>query len=359
MMPERPRVTLIPGDGIGPEVIEAACLVLEAAGAKLEWEVVEVGNAALRRGGEPLPAAVLESVRRNGVAFKGPVTTAPVPGFRSVNVALRRELGLYGQVRRCRAWPGVPTRFLDVDVDVIRETTEDLYAGVELDRGSPAAHRLISLLSTGEVRVPADAGLSIKFTSQPAVRKVARFAFEWARDRGRKLVTVVHKATVMRATDGLFLATVREVAATFPDIAIDDCLVDSLAEKLVRSPDRFDVLLTSNLYGDVLGDLAAGLVGGVGLVPGANFGHEVAMFEAAHGSAPRYSGCDRVNPIAAILTGALMLHHLGQEVEADQVERAVGRVLSDGRRVTHDVARHAGAVVGTAAAAAAIIDAMR
>lgn len=352
------RVTLLPGDGIGPEVIDATMEVLDASGARVEWEIFQVGERAVREVGDPLPDVVLDSVRRNGVALKGPVTTPRGAGYRSVNISLRCALGLYGQVRLCRSFPGVPSEHPGIDVAVVRETTEDLYAGVELPPGSPRANELIDRLAADGTVVPRGAGISIKYTSEQAVRAVARFAFEWARRNGRKRITVVHKATVMRATDGVFLAAVRDVATEFPDVEVDDCLVDLAAAHLVRCPERFDVILTSNLYGDILSDLAAGLVGSVGLVPGGNYGDGLAMFEAAHGSAPRHAGRDRANPVAAILTGALMLRHLGEEEAARRIEQAVARVIADGRQVTYDIARSPDAVVGTASAAAAIAAAM-
>lgn len=348
------RVTLLPGDGIGPEVVDATMKVLDASGARVDWEIFQVGERAVREVGDPLPDAVLESVRSNGVALKGPVTTPRGAGYRSVNISLRRALGLYGQVRLCRSFPGVPSGHPGIDLAVVRETTEDLYAGVELHPGSTQAGELIDRLATDGTVVPSGAGISIKYTSEQAVRTVARFALEWARGNGRKRITVVHKATVMRATDGVFLAAVRDVAGDFPDVEIDDCLVDLAAAHLVRCPERFDVILTSNLYGDILSDLAGGLVGSVGLVPGANYGGGLALFEAAHGSAPRYEGRDRVNPVATILTGALMLRHLGEEEPARRIERAVARVIAEGRQVTYDIARSPDAAVGTRAAADAV-----
>jgi isocitrate dehydrogenase (NAD+) len=353
------RVTLLPGDGIGPEVIDAARLVLDESGAPLEWEVLDVGGPAVRRSGDALPAAVLESVRRNRVALKGPVTTAAGGGFRSVNIGLRRELGLYCQARLCRSFPGVRTPFSPVDLVVMRETTEDLYAGVEMDSGSPGALALVELLAATGTNLPEGAGISIKYVSEPAVRRMVRFALDWARRNGRARVTVVHKATVMRSTDGLFLTAARDVAAGYPDIEVDDCLVDNLAAQLVRCPDRYDVLLTTNLYGDILSDLASGLVGGVGLVPGCNYGGGLALFEPGHGSAPRHAGLGRVNPVATILSGAMMLRHLGETDAAVRVEGAVERVVAAGRCVTYDIAADPDRAVGTAAVAAAVIGAMR
>lgn len=351
------RATLLPGDGIGPEVIEAACAVLEASGARIQWERVDMRSRAAGPCRDALPAEVLASIRRHGVALKGPVTTGTT-GRRSVNVALRRELGLYAQVRLCRTLRGVPSRFHGVDLAIVRETTEDLYAGVELGAGSSGAETLIGIPALRSSALPRGVGISIKYVSEPAVRAVARFTLDWARAQGRKRVTVVHKATVMRATDGLFLSVAKEVAASYGDLEVDDALVDDVAARLVRSPERYNILLTSNLYGDILSDLAAGLVGGVGVVPGANFGRGLAVFEAAHGSAPRHAGRDRANPTAVILSGALMLRHLGEHGAAARVERAVGNVLGEGRSVTYDVAGPADAAVGTSAFAAAVIEAL-
>lgn len=353
------RVTLLPGDGIGPEVTEAARRVLDASGAAIEWEVLEVGGTSLAAVGDPLPEAVLESVRRNGTALKGPVTTVAGSGFRSVNVRLRRELGLCCQVRLCRSFEGVPTRYPGVDVAVLRETTEDLYAGVELEAGSRRAREALAVLRAAGAELPARSGLSIKYASEVAVREMLAFALEWAQRNGRRKLTVVHKATVMRCTDGLFLSVARDVAAGYPGIEVDDALVDNVAAQLVRSPERFDVLVTSNMYGDILSDLAAGLVGGVGLVAGGNFGGELALFEPGHGSAPRHACRNDVNPVATILSGAMALHHLGEAAAGRRVEEAVGRVLAEGRRVTYDIAPSGRGAVGTSTVADAIIDAMR
>ena len=351
------RVTLIPGDGIGPELVEVACEIVEASGALIDWEVHQIGQPALEAGGtDPVPRSVLESVRRNRLALKGPVTTKLGGTFRSPNIALRRGLDLFAQARPVRSFPGVASRFDDVDCVVIRETTEDLYAGIEYDSGTPEAQELRLWVRRHGFDVAEDSGLSLKPTSSAAARRAVAFAFGWARDHGRRLVTVVHKATVMRATDGLFLDAGRQVSAAFPEIKYEERLVDNVAMQLVRNPTVFDVLVMPNLYGDILSDLAAGLVGGVGLAPGANFGPEVAVFEAAHGSAPKYAGCDRANPTALILSAAMLLRHLGEDDPATRVERAVAEVLREGRSVTCDLARsvedHAG--VGTSAMARAI-----
>lgn len=356
------RVTLIPGDGIGPEVIEAARRVLEASGARLEWDVQAIGQPALDAGAPgPVPDELLESIRRNGAALKGPVTTRREGGFRSPNVALRQALDLYVQVRLIRSFPGVVARAPHVDIAVIRETTEDLYAGIEYRSGSTAADDLVTWLGDhGSVVAPASA-ISIKAVSDGAARRAVAFALDWARRHGRHRLTVVHKATVMRATDGLFLDVAREVAGGDPEIEVDDGLVDEVAMRLVRRPEEFDVLVTSNLYGDILADLGAGLVGSPGLVPGANYGFRAAVFEPAHGSAPKHAGLDRANPIAAVLSGALLLRHLGEIECASRVEQAVADVVREGRSLTYDLMadRDDPAAVGTGALADAITARLR
>lgn len=352
------RVTLIPGDGIGPEVIDAGRRVLEASGAGLDWDVQLLGQPALDAGAsDAVPEQALASVRHNGVALKGPVTTRRGGGFRSPNIALRRALDLYVQVRPVRSLPGVTAGFPNVDVVVIRETTEDLYAGIEYPSGSGWAEELAAWLADHGATVAERSGISIKAVSPGAVRRAMVFAIDWARRNGRRRITVVHKGTVMRATDGLFLDVAMEVAGGCPSVEVDDRLVDDVAMGLARRPGDFDVLVTSNLYGDILSDLAAGLVASPGLVPGANYGPGAAVFEAAHGSAPKHAGRDRANPIAAILSGALMLRHLGEEEAASRVERAVWDVVADGRSVTYDLKADAGdpTAVGTRAVADAVI----
>jgi len=353
------RVTLIPGDGIGPELIDAWRRVLEASGVHLDWDVQLLGEPALDAGApDAVPPETLASIRRNRVALKGPVTTRRDGRFRSPNIGLRRALDLYVQVRPVRSLPGAAARFSDVDVVVIRETTEDLYAGIEYRSGSADADDLAAWLADRGAVVGAGSGLSIKGTSPGAVRRAMQFAIEWAREHGRRRVTVVHKATVMRATDGLFLETATEVAREQSGIEVDDGLVDDVAMRLVRDPHQFDVLVTSNLYGDILSDLAAGMVASPGIVPGANYGPDAAVFEAAHGSAPKHAGHDRVNPIATILSGVLMLRHLGEDDAASRIERAVFDVVADGRSVTYDLKADPGdpGAVGTRALADAVID---
>jgi isocitrate dehydrogenase (NAD+) len=331
-------VTLIPGDGIGPEVSEATRRVLQATGVDIEWVVEEAGAAVLAREGTTLPRRVLEQIRRSRVAIKGPITTPVGSGFRSVNVALRHELDLFAAVRPSRSIPGVETRHAGVDLVVIRENTEDLYRGIEFARGSPEAAELraeLYRLSGREVRE--DAGISVKPISVTGARRIVRFAFEFARANGRRRVTLGHKANIMRFSDGLFLSIGREEAAGNADVGFEDMQIDQLSMRLTREPEVFDVLLLPNLYGDILSDLCAGLVGGLGLAAGANLGWEYAVFEPVHGSAPDIAGRGVANPIAMILSSAMLLRHLGEHGRAASVESAVDRVLAEGDVRTADL----------------------
>ena len=331
-------VTLIPGDGVGPEVTWATRKVLEATGVEFEWEVQQVGAEALKLWGTPLPEPVLQSIRRNRVALKGPVTTPVGTGFRSVNVALRQKLDLYACLRPCRSFPGVPSRFEKVDLVVVRENTEDLYAGIEFERGTPEALKLMEFIAALEgKKLDPGSGFSIKPISDRATRRIAQFAFRYARESGRRKVSVVHKANIMKFTDGLFLEVAREVAKEYPEIEFEDVIVDNLCMQLVRRPERFDVLLLPNLYGDIVSDLCAGLIGGLGLAPSANLGDEAAIFEPAHGSAPKYAGKNRVNPVAMMLSGGLLLRYLGEREAAERLERAIAQVLTEGSKVTYDL----------------------
>ncbi len=331
-------VTLIPGDGVGPEITEATRNVLEATGVEFEWEVQQVGAEALKLWGTPLPEPVLQSIRRNRVALKGPVTTPVGTGFRSVNVALRQKLDLYACLRPCRSFPGVPSRFEKVDLVVVRENTEDLYAGIEFERGTPEALKLMEFIAALEgKKLDPGSGFSIKPISDRATRRIAQFAFRYARESGRRKVSVVHKANIMKFTDGLFLEVAREVAKEYPEIEFEDVIVDNLCMQLVRRPERFDVLLLPNLYGDIVSDLCAGLIGGLGLAPSANLGDETAIFEPAHGSAPKYAGKNRVNPVAMMLSGGLLLRYLGEREAAERLERAIAQVLTEGSKVTYDL----------------------
>ena len=331
-------VTLIPGDGIGPEVADAMRLVVEATGAEVEWVVEQAGAAVLEREGTPLPDRVLEQIERSRVAIKGPVTTPVGTGFRSVNVALRQELDLFAAVRPSRSLPGVPTRHRDVDLVVIRENTEDLYQGIEFERGTPQAAALRDELRrlTGRT-VREDAGLTVKPISVTGARRIVRFAFEFVRSNGRRKVTLGHKANIMRFSDGLFLSIGQQEAADQPDVAFEDMQIDQLSMRLTREPETFDVLLLPNLYGDILSDLCAGLVGGLGLAAGANLGWEYAVFEPVHGSAPDIAGRGVANPIAMILSGAMLLRHVGEGDRASAIESAVDTVLERGEIRTPDL----------------------
>ncbi len=332
------NITIIPGDGVGPEVTEATIRVLEATGVSFDWEVHDAGAIALEKHGSPLPDFVLDSIRRNKVALKGPVTTPVGTGFRSVNVALRQELDLYACLRPCRSYKGVPSRYQDVDIVVVRENTEDLYAGVEFERGAAETRDLIDFIeATGRKRLSPDSGISIKPISEQASRRIVEFAFRYARANGRKKVTAVHKANIMKFSDGLFLETATQVAQGYPDVEFDQVIVDNLCMQLVRNPERYDVLVLPNLYGDIISDLCAGLIGGLGIAPSANIGDGIAIFEPAHGSAPKYGGQNRVNPIATMLSGVLMLRHIGQEERADRLEQAIAQVIATGKAVTYDL----------------------
>jgi len=353
------RVTLIPGDGTGPELTEATRRVLEATGVELEWDVQQAGTDVMERyGGNPLPDHVLESIRRNGVALKGPITTPVGGGFRSVNVALRKSLDLYAQVRPCKTYPGVRTRFDDVDLVVIRENTEDLYAGIEFEEGTEAARDLIEWLTQRGGRVRPDSGISIKPISITGTRRIVQFAFDYARRHGRRKVTAVHKANIMKFTDGLFLRVAREVAEENADIEFEDRIVDNMCMQLVQRPEEYDVLVCPNLYGDIVSDLCAGMIGGLGVAPGANFGEGVAVFEPTHGSAPKYAGLNKVNPTAQMLSGVMMLRHLGETEAADRLEGAIADVIAEGKSVTYDMkpTRDDPTAVGTSEVADAIVE---
>lgn len=352
------RITLIPGDGVGPEVTEATRRVLEATGVSLHWDLADIGSSAQNTLGTPLPESVLKSIRRNKVALKGPVTTPVGSGFRSVNVALRKKLGLYASLRPCKTYPGAPSLYKDVDIVIIRENMEDLYAGIEFEQGTPEAARLIALISeTKGEPVREDSGLSIKLISDMGSRRIGKFAFEYARSHHRKKVTAVHKANIMKFSDGLFLSVAREVAKEYPDIEFEDRIVDNMGMQLVRKPSQFDVVVAPNLYGDLLSDLCAGLIGGLGLAPGANLSDKVAVFEAVHGSAPKYARLNKVNPMAMMLCGVMMLRHLGEEKSADRLEKAIAEVIAEGKNVTYDLKPEApDTAVGTSQVADAVIE---
>ena len=351
------NVTLIPGDGIGPEVTEATRRVLEATGVAFQWDMAEAGADVIDKYGTPLPDSVLGSVRKNKVALKGPITTPVGSGFRSVNVALRKKLDLYACVRPCKTYPGIPSPYKDVDLVVVRENEEDLYAGIEFERGTPEALKLIQL--TAEAKrgnISEDSGISLKVISETGSRRIVRFAFEYACAYGRKKVTAVSKANILKFSDGLFLRVAREVALGYPGIEFEDRLVDNMTMQLVKNPRQFDVIVAPNLYGDILSDLCAGLVGGLGVAPGANVGDEVAVFEPTHGSAPRYSGQNKANPMAMMLSGVMMLRHLDEKNAADRLEKTIADVIVDGRNITYDIKADSESAVGTSQVADAVIE---
>jgi isocitrate dehydrogenase (NAD+) len=350
-------VTLIPGDGIGPEVTEAARRVLEATGIVFNWDQVEVGSAAMGKHGTPLPDSVIKSIKKNRISLKGPVTTPVGSGFRSVNVALRKELGLYSCLRPCKTYPGAPSRYKDVDIVVIRENIEDLYSGIEFEKGTPEISRLIKLISeTKNEEIRTDSGISIKTISDMRSRRIVRFAFDYARKYNRKKVTAVHKANIMKFSDGLFLSVAREVAGEYKDIEFEDRIVDNMSMQLVQRPHQFDIIVAPNLYGDILSDLCAGLVGGLGLSPGANLSDDIGVFEATHGSAPKYTGMNKVNPMAMMLSGVLMLRHLNENNAADRLENAIADVIAEGKDVTYDLKPdNPETAVGTSEVADAVI----
>ena len=329
-------VTLIPGDGTGPELTSAMRRVVDASGAKLQWEVADAGEEAAAKHGTPLPQATLDSIRRNRVAIKGPISTPIGSGYRSINVALRKEFDLYAGIRPCKSIPGIPSKFADVDLVIVRENTEDLYMGIEHWVGKDAAE-------------------SIRIITREGSRRIAHAAFEYAARNARRKVTIVHKANIQKFTDGLFLETGREVAKDYPQIQVEDRIVDNMAMQLVQRPEEYDILLCPNLYGDILSDLCAALVGGLGVAPGMNLGREVALFEAVHGSAPQFKGQDKLNPTALILTAVLMLEHLNEHRAAERVQQAVRRVIEEGKTVTSDL----GGTASTTQMTDAIIAAMK
>jgi isocitrate dehydrogenase (NAD+) len=356
------RVTLIPGDGTGPELTEATRRVLEATGVELEWDVRQAGVDVMQEAGTPLPEETLASIKANRVAIKGPITTPIGTGFRSVNVALRHELSLYACLRPCKSYVGVRSRYENVDIVIVRENTEDLYAGIEYEAGTDDAHDVIDFLNARQAKqIRASSGVSIKPISPEGTERIVRYAFEYARANGRRQVACITKANIMKFTDGLFLAVFREVAAGYPEIEARETLVDALCMGLVQRPEEFDVLVLPNLYGDIISDLTAGLVGGLGVAPGANIGEEAAVFEATHGSAPKYKGQNKVNPTAMILSGRLMLEHLGERAAASRLEAAVAAVIAEGRNVTYDLKprRDDPTAVGTSQYADAIIEKLK
>ncbi len=354
------EVVLIPGDGIGPEITEAMRRVVDASGVDIAWKTVDAGAGVMDEYGTPLPQHVLDAVRETKVAIKGPITTPVGTGFRSVNVALRREFDLYSCVRPCLSMPGDGSRYTDIDLVIVRENTEDLYAGIEFAQGAPEVSELAELVErSGQNPFREDSAISVKPISVTGSRRIVEYAFEYARRCGRHKVTAVHKANIMKETDGLFLRVAREVAERYPDIEFDNKIVDATCMGLVQNPYDFDVLVLPNLYGDIVSDLAAGLVGGLGMAPGANIGRDIAIFEATHGSAPDIAGQDIANPTAEILSACMMLDHLGEQEAAERIRAAVRATLAAGESVTGDVRRaqtgSAAGAVGTQAFADAVI----
>jgi len=352
------EVTFIPGDGTGPELAEATRRALEATGVEFEWDVQHAGIDEFARTGNPLPAATLASVRRTKVGIKGPTTTPVGSGFRSVNVELRQQLDLYACLRPCKAYEGVRTRYPGLDMVIVRENTEDLYAGIEFERGSDGAARMIELIGELGHRIRADSGISIKPISVFATGRIVEAAFDYAKRNARHKVTAVHKANIMKFTDGLFLEVAREVASRHPQIEFNDLIVDNLCNQLVSWPEEHDVLVLPNLYGDIVSDLAAGMIGGLGLAGGANIGTEAAVFEATHGSAPQFTGLNKMNPTALMLSGVYMLRHIGEVEAGDRLEHAIAEVIRKGEKVTFDLKedRNDPTAVGTAEFADAVIE---
>lgn len=355
-------VTLISGDGTGPEITEATRRVLEATGVEFTWDVQQAGAETLEKCGTILPDAVIESIKRTGVGLKGPITTPVGKGVRSANVALRKKLDLYANVRPAKTYQGLRSRYEHVDMIIVRENTEDLYAGIEFQRGTHEHAEMLATIeqATGQ-RLDPDSALSIKYISVLASRRIATFAFDYARANGRRKVTAVHKANIMKFSDGLFLATAHEVAKEYPDIQFEDRIVDNMCMQLVQKPELYDVLVLPNLYGDIVSDLSAGLIGGLGVAPGANIGSSCAVFEPVHGSAPKYAGQNKVNPMAMMFSGVLMLRYLGEREAANRLERALAATIAEGKYVTYDLKPRPDdpSAVGTSQVADAVIAKMR
>ncbi|MDD5691877.1 MAG: isocitrate/isopropylmalate dehydrogenase family protein [Candidatus Omnitrophica bacterium] len=356
-------ITLIPGDGIGYEVSLAAKRCVDATGVNIAWEEALAGADSLEKTGEILPQAALDSIRKNKVCLKGPITTPIGTGFRSVNVAIRQVLELYACVRPAKSYPGIKSRFKDIDLVIIRENSEDLYSGIEFEEGDPKTKALIRRIEEDTDRkIRADSGITIKPISKFASERIARFAFQYALENNRKKITCVHKANIMKFTDGLFLKSCREVARDFEGkIKFEDTIVDNMSMQLVTKPNNYDLLLLPNLYGDIISDLCAGLIGGLGVAPGANIGKDAAVFEAVHGSAPKYKGQNKVNPTAMILSGVLMLRHIKEEAAAAKLENAVKEIISEGKFVTYDLKADPldPSAVGTSEMADAIINKLK
>ncbi|HUY77119.1 MAG TPA: isocitrate/isopropylmalate dehydrogenase family protein [Ktedonobacterales bacterium] len=355
-------VTLIPGDGTGPEITEATRRVLEATGVEFRWHVKQAGMAVVEQYGTVLPEDVIQSIRETHVGLKGPITTPVGKGFRSANVALRKSLDLYVNLRPAKSYPGLRSRYENVDLIICRENTEDLYAGIEFQRGSPEMEEMLDFIKrvTG-MKLSHEAAISVKYISVPASRRLMHFAFDYARTNKRRKVTAVHKANIMRYSDGLFLQIAQEVSKEYPDIQFEDRIVDNMCMQLVQKPEQYDVLALPNLYGDILSDLSAGLIGGLGVAPGANVGETCAVFEPVHGSAPKYAGQNKVNPMAMMFSGVLMLRHLGERAAADRMDAALGAVIAEGKNVTYDLKPRPDdpTAVGTSQVADAVIAKLR
>jgi len=352
------KVTLIRGDGIGPEIAEATRRCVDAAGAKIQWDIQEAGVDIMATAGTPLPDQTLQSIDKTEVTLKARITTPVGTGFRSINVHLRQHFDLYACLRPCKSYQGVRSRYEDIDLVIVRENTEDLYAGIEFEKGTDAVNELVQWINSHSKRqIRPNSGISIKPISVAGSQRIVKFAFDYARQNGRKKVTSVHKANIMKHTDGLWLEVSRQVAKQYPDIEFEDRIVDNMCMQLVQKPELYDVIVLPNLYGDILSDLCAGLVGGLGVAPGANIGDKKAVFEATHGSAPKYKGLNKVNPTALILSAVMMLRHLNLRAEADKLEHAVAAVIAEGRDVTYDLKpnRDDPTAVGTSEMADAII----
>lgn len=332
------KITLIPGDGTGPEIVDAVIKVLEATGLSFEWDIQNAGADVYEAEGTPLPQRVLDSIKKNKIALKGPVTTPVGSGFRSVNVQLRQALDLFSCVRPCKSYIGARTRYDNIDIVIIRENTEDLYAGIEYQKGSEGAKAIIDTVKKNSGKdIRGDSGISIKPISVFGSERIVRYAFEYARKNQRCKVTAVHKANIMKFSDGLFLEVARDVAKGYPDIEFEDKIIDNMCMQLVQKPELYDVLVLPNLYGDIVSDLGAGLIGGLGLAPGANIGGEYAVFEATHGSAPKYKGLNKVNPLAVMLSSVMMLHYIGETSTAEKLDSAIASVIREGKSVTYDM----------------------
>jgi isocitrate dehydrogenase (NAD+) len=352
------KITLIPGDGIGPEISEATKRVIDATEVQIDWDIQDAGVDVYEKEGSPLPDRVIESIKKNGVAIKGPVTTPVGTGFRSVNVTLRQTLDLYACVRPCKSYKGTRTMYDNIDIVIVRENTEDLYAGIEFKKGEDDTLELIDFVAKKTSReISRNSGISIKPISVEGTERIVRYAFEYARDNSRKKVTAVHKANIMKHTDGLFLEVARDVSKSYTDIEFEDRIVDNMCMQLVQKPELYDVLVLPNMYGDIVSDLCAGLIGGLGMAPGANIGEKGALFEPTHGSAPKYKGLNKVNPFAMMLSGVLMLNHIGEREAGDRLNKVISDIIEEGKDVTYDMKPNPDdpSAVGTSDVADAII----